>query len=198
MAIVDAYDNPRVAGDLAVYRSAFGLGTAHFYKFNLDGQQGSYPSGDRGWGLEEDLDVEMVAATCPLCTIYLIQANSSDSSDLEAAEAEAVTLGAHIVSNSWRNLPGSINQSYFDTPGVTYLASAGDNGYNVGDPMDFDTVVAVGGTRLVKVATGSRGWKETAWGCERRQGCALGAGSGCSADPKPALATRPGLLVPNR
>ena len=38
---------------------------------------------------------------CPKCTIYLIEANSSSTSDLETAETEAVTLGAHIVSNSW-------------------------------------------------------------------------------------------------
>ena len=32
----------------------------------------------------------MVSAVCPMCTIYLIEANSADSSDLDTAEAEAV------------------------------------------------------------------------------------------------------------
>lgn len=53
------------------------------------------------------------ASTCPLCTIYLVEANSSDSSDLQTAEAEAVTLGAHIVSNSWGCLgAGCLFSSY--------------------------------------------------------------------------------------
>jgi len=101
VAIVDAYDNHNVASDLMAYRSEFGLGTVNFSKYNQEGQQSNYPSGSVGWGLEIDLDVEMVSATCPLCTIYLIEANSADSSDLEAAEVEAVKLSAHIVSNSW-------------------------------------------------------------------------------------------------
>lgn len=71
VAIVDAYDNPNVASDLATYRSNYGLGTANFTKYNQQGQTGSYPPGDAGWGVQIDLDVEMVSASCPLCTIYL-------------------------------------------------------------------------------------------------------------------------------
>ena len=77
VAIVDAYDNPNVASDLAVYRSHYGLPKAKFYKYNQDGQQSHYPKGRRGnWGSEIDLDVEMVSASCPNCTIYLVEANS--------------------------------------------------------------------------------------------------------------------------
>lgn len=96
VAIVDAYDNPNVASDLAQYRSNFGLGTANFTKYNQQGQTSSYPQGNHNWGVEIDLDVEMASAVCPKCTIYLIEANSSNSKDLDTAEAEAVTLGAHI------------------------------------------------------------------------------------------------------
>ncbi len=39
VAIVDAYDNPRVAKDLAKYRSHFALPRAKFYKYNQDGEQ---------------------------------------------------------------------------------------------------------------------------------------------------------------
>jgi subtilase family serine protease len=45
VAIVDAYDNPNVASDLAEYRSEFGLGTANFTKYNQDGQTKNYPAG---------------------------------------------------------------------------------------------------------------------------------------------------------
>ncbi|MEO6835842.1 MAG: S53 family peptidase [Candidatus Tumulicola sp.] len=171
VAIVDAYDNPNVAKDLAAYRTNFGLGTAKFFKYNQTGQQSNYPSGSTGWGVEIDLDVQMVSAVCPKCTIDLIEANSSNTSDLEAAEAEAVTLGAHIVSNSWICY-GSVNcddPTKFNTPGVMYLAASGDNGYNDnGAPEALASVVSVGGTVLSK--SGSK-YNESAWN---------GAGSGCA------------------
>ncbi len=171
VAIVDAYDNPNVASDLAAYRSEFGLGTANFFKYNQLGQQSNYPSGSTGWGVEIDLDVDMVSAVCPKCTIYLIEANGADSSDLEAAEAEAVTLGAHIISNSWicYGSVSCVDSSYFDTPHVLYLAASGDVGYDEnGAPEALANVVSVGGTVLAK--SGST-YSETVWD---------GAGGGCA------------------
>jgi len=172
VAIVDAYDNPNAASDLAAYRSEFGLGTANFTKYNQKGQTSNYPSGNQNWGLEEDLDIEMVSAVCPNCTIYLIEANSNGTNDLQTAEAEAVTLGAHIVSNSW-GCPGSNNcddPSYFDTKGVAYLASGGDGGYGTQAPAALASVIAVGGTVLSK--SGSN-YSETAW-VDAGAGCASG------------------------
>ena len=59
-----------------MYRSHYGLPKAKFYKYNQDGQQSHYPqSRIQDWGAEIDLDVEMVSASCPNCTIYLIEAN---------------------------------------------------------------------------------------------------------------------------
>ena len=168
VAIVDAYDNPNVASDLATYRSNFGLGTANFTKYNQNGQTSNYPQGSTGWGVEIDLDVDMVSAACPKCTIYLIEANGADTADLETAEAEAVTLGAHIISNSWICY-GSVNcvsSSYFDTPGVVYMAASGDAGYNEnGAPEALASVVSVGGTNLSK--SGST-YTEVAWNGEAR------------------------------
>ena len=43
VGIVDAYDNPNIASDLAAYRSEFGLGTPNFKKYNQNGQQSGYP-----------------------------------------------------------------------------------------------------------------------------------------------------------
>ena len=171
VAIVDAYDNPNVATDLAAYRSNFGLGTATFKKYNQNGQQSNYPQGSTGWGVEIDLDVEMVSAVCPLCTIYLIEANGADTNDLDTAEAEAVTLGAHIISNSWicYGSNSCVDSTKFATPGVLYLAASGDAGYNEnGNPESLGNVVSVGGTVLSK--TGSN-YSETAWS---------DAGGGCS------------------
>ncbi len=174
VAIVDAYDNPNITSDLATYRNNFGLGTANFTKYNQTGQTSNYPAGNANWGLEEDLDVEMVSAVCPKCTIILVEGNSNSTNDLETAEKEAVTLGAHIVSNSW-GCTGSDecdNASAFDTPGVEYLASAGDSGYAAGPqaPAALASVVSVGGTVLTK--SGST-YTEVAW---------HGTGSGCAMD----------------
>jgi subtilase family serine protease len=173
VAIVNAYDNPNVSSDVATYRSTFGLPDANFVKYNQNGEMNNYPPGDRGWGVNADLGVEMVSATCPNCTIFLIEANSSNVSDLERAESEAVALGAHIVSNSFGG--SGLDQSYFATKGVTYLASAGSTGYGVTEPAAFGTVVSVGGTTLTRGGDGTRGWTEKA----------LAVSGGCTTFPKP-------------
>jgi subtilase family serine protease len=161
VAIVEAYDNPRVAKDLAKYRATFKLSKAIFTKYNQEGQTSNYPAGDESWGIQIDLDVEMVSASCPNCTIYLVEANSSAWSDLEAAQAEAVTLGAHIVSNSFNG--GGADESFWDTRGVTYVASSADAGGGLEEPASFEHVVAVGGTTLSRGGGGSRGWTESIW-----------------------------------
>ncbi len=170
VAIVDAYDNPNVASDLATYRSNYGLETANFTKYNQRGQTGNYPSGDAGWGVQIDLDVEMVSASCPLCTIYLVEANSAEGSDLAASVREAVKLGARIVNTSWGCTASDacVSKKDFDAKGVVYLAAAG-SASGVSAPSVFDTVVAVGGTALSK--NGSH-YGESIW--SPPGGCATG------------------------
>lgn len=161
VAVVDAYDNPDAANDFAAYRKGMGLPVGTLEKYNQDGQMGNYPAGSPDWGVEIDLDVEMASASCPNCTIYLVEANSSDWSDIEAAEEEAVTLGATIVSNGYSGTGAS--QGYYDTKGVEYVASAGDaGGSGVYDPAAFDSVVSVGGTQL-EAGHNKRGYTETPW-----------------------------------
>ncbi len=198
VALVDAYDSPNTASDLATYRSHFGLPAANFYKFNQYGQQYNYPESCKespdNWCPEFAIDPQMVSASCPNCTIYLIEANSDSIVDLEAAEAEAVTLGAHIVSNSWLYAcrTSCFNESYFSTPGVVYLAAAGDAGYLVAQPMEFGSVVSVGGTHLAQ-GGGKRGWSETVWGGGGWYGGHYYAtGAACSTEPKPSWQHDPG------
>ena len=181
VAIVDAGDNPNAATDIAEYRTEYGLGTAKFFKYNQTGQQSNYPS-YTGWSVEIDLDIEMVSASCPLCTIYLVEANGADSSDLDTAETEAVTLGAHIVSNSWicYGSNSCVTASDYSHSGVTYLASSGDAGYNEnGNPESLASVVSVGGTQLMK--SGST-YSETVWN---------DAGGGCSSNGGSSGVTKP-------
>jgi subtilase family serine protease len=173
VAIVDAYDNPNAATDLAMYRSEFNLGKAKFVKYNEKGEKGNYPASCSGsqtsWCLEDDLDIEMVAAICPKCTIYLVEANGANTRSLQTAEAEAVKLGAHIVSNSW-GCAGSndcVNPKFFDKPGVVYLASAGDFGYGTQAPAALASVISAGGTVLHKNGSSytESVWPDTGVGC---------------------------------
>src|SRR5262249_50000509 len=102
VAIVDAYDNPNAESDLAVYRQQYNLPpctTANgcFIKLNQSGATSPMPAGDAGWGVEIDLDIQMVSAACPSCRIMLVEANSAYGSDLHAALVTAVNHGANYI-----------------------------------------------------------------------------------------------------
>jgi subtilase family serine protease len=175
IAIVDAYDDPNAASDLAAYRAQYGLPACSagcFTKLNQNGLQGSYPRGNTGWAQEISLDLDMASAICPLCKITLVEAKSASFTDLATAVTTAASHGATTISNSYGGSEFSSEASYqgsYNHAGVT--VSSGDNGYGVEFPASSQYVTAVGGTSLTKSST-TRGWSETVWN---------GAGSGCSA-----------------
>src|SRR4051794_7072279 len=191
VAIVDAFDDKTAEADMGTYRAQYGLPactTANgcFKKVNQSGVQGSYPTNDQGWGLETQLDLEMVSATCPGCKILLVEATNNQNASLYAAEDTAARLGATEISNSYGGSEASsetADDAHFNHPGAAITVSSGDSGYGVEYPAASRYVTAVGGTTLSH-ATNSRGWSETAWN---------GSGSGCSAyEPKPAWQTDSG------
>ncbi len=195
VAVIEVGDLANASSDLAAYRSQFGLGTAKLVKYNESGQQSNYPPSceNYGWCLETDLDLDMVSASCPKCNIILMEAGGHFFTDLATAEAEAVTLGATILSNSWICY-GSSNcgitnfTSYFDTPGIAYLAGSGDAGYdNIGAPSALDSVISVGGTQL---AVNGSGFTESIWN-DAGAGCADATQVG-TAVPKPSWQHDPG------
>jgi hypothetical protein len=198
VAIVDSYDDPNAASDLATYRSSWGLpacGTGCFSKVNQNGAASPLPqaSGTTGWATEESLDIDMVSAICPNCHIILVEANSPSNANLGAAVNAAVSLGAKYVSNSYggpeSSSDNSLDTSFYNHPGVAVTASAGDNGFGVSYPAASADVVAVGGTSL-STASNSRGWTESVWGSSAG---GEGTGSGCSADSsKPTWQTDTG------
>jgi len=181
VALVDANDDPAAESDLGVYRTQFGLSvctTANgcFRKVNQNGVQGSYPKSSKSSAQEISLDLDMVSAICPNCHILLVEANSTSSTDLFAAEDTAASkaLGATEISNSFGSPESPADASvasHFNHPGIPTTASSGDNGFGVDFPADVATVTAVGGTTLARSSVLARGWIETAW---------VGAGSGCS------------------
>jgi subtilase family serine protease len=177
IAIVDAFGYPNAESDLATYRSQFGLAactTANgcFRKVNQRGVQGSYPATNVGWDQESALDLDMVSAMCPACSIVLVEADSSSLANLAAAVREAAALGAHAISNSYGGSESGTTgvEASYNFAGIAVTASSGDSGFGVQFPASSPHVTAVGGTSLVR-SSNSRGWSETAWS---------GAGSGCS------------------
>ncbi len=176
VAIVDAYDDPNAASDLATYRSTYGLpacGPGCFTKLNQNGGT-TYPAGNSGWAEEISLDLDMVSAICPNCKIMLVEASTANFTDLGTAVNTAARLGATQISNSYGGgesaAENNWSTSYFNHPGIDIMVSSGDNGYGVEYPSASQYVTAVGGTTLSR-ASNARGWSESAWS---------GAGSGCS------------------
>jgi subtilase family serine protease len=190
VAIVDAFDDPNAASDLATFRRSYGLpacGSGCFTKVNQTGAASPLPAGDYGWAEEISLDLDAVSSACPSCHILLVEANSASTADLVAAEdAAARTPGVVAVSNSYGGAEDSTilpADAHFNHPGIAITASSGDSGYGVSWPASSQYVTGVGGTTL-SATSNARGWSETAWS---------GSGSGCSAfEPKPAWQTDPG------
>jgi hypothetical protein len=189
VAVIEAGDLGNAQSDLLQYRSQYGLGTGNLYKYNEYGQQSNYPPTceNYGWCLESDLDIDMVSASCPKCTIFVMEAKGGIS-DFEQAEKEAVALGATVLSNSWICYGsydcGDTNfSSYFDTPGIAYVAGSGDAAYDtIGAPSALDSVIATGGTQLA--VSGSH-YSETLWN-DAGGGCASPSNVGGSGIPKPS------------
>ena len=184
VAVVDAYDDPTAEADLATYRAKYGLPpctAASGCLAKVDQRGGTaYPAADAGWTEEISLDLDMVSAACPLCSILLVEADTAAVTDLGAAVNTAVSKGAVAVSNSYGIASSSSDtsfDSFYNHPGVAITASAGDKGYGADFPAASAYVTAVGGTSLSRDGS-ARGWSESAWS---------GTGSGCSYHaPKPA------------
>ena len=78
VAVVDAYDNPNVSADLANF---IDLPTAYRRQTSRNitklGRRRTILKATRAWGTDIDLAVEMISASCPACTIDLVEANSA-------------------------------------------------------------------------------------------------------------------------
>jgi kumamolisin len=120
IVLVDAYDNPNAASDLAFFSHSFGLPAANFHKVYANQAFGTFSAGDGGtltasclhapptnsdWGLEEDLDIQWAHAMAPSATIVLVEACTNSTEDLLYAEVvaniEAQVYGGGDISNSW-------------------------------------------------------------------------------------------------
>jgi hypothetical protein len=172
IAIIEAYNDPTLSSDLAVFDAQFGLPAADLTVVNQAGG-GVLPKTDSGWALETALDVEWAHAMAPGAKILVVEANSASLSDLLTAVDYARNQpGVVAVSMSWgasefRN--EASYDGYFTTPaghtGVTFVASSGDDGGFLGPewPATSLYVLAVGGTSLTTSSTTSSYVSETGW-----------------------------------
>jgi kumamolisin len=177
IALVDAYDDPDAMSDLNEFSSQFGLPAVNSTTFEVVYATGSKPAQDStgGWEAEESLDIEMAHAMAPDAKIILVEAASSQNSDLYAAVTLAgnrvAAAGGGEVSMGWGSPEFSGETSYdtvFTTPGVVYVASVGDSP-GTEYPSVSPNVVAAGGTTVRRdpftyELIGQGVWQETAGG----------------------------------
>ncbi|PYC78627.1 peptidase S8 [Streptomyces tateyamensis] len=197
VAIVDAYNDPNAAADMAAYRAQYGLpactvASGCFKQVSQTGSTTNLPANNTGWAGEISLDLDMVSAIAPNAHIILVEAKTASMANLGTAVNEAVKLGAKFVSNSYgggeSSADTSYDSTYFNHPGVAITVSSGDSGYGVEYPAASKYVTAVGGTAL-KRDSSARGWSESVWSTSSSEG----AGSGCSSyDAKPSWQTDTG------
>jgi len=156
IAIVDAYDDPGATSDLNAFSSQFGLPSVNSTTFKVVYASGSKPAEDPtgGWEGEESLDIEMAHAMAPHANIILVEAASNFDSDLFPAVTLASNLvaagGGGEVSMGWGTSEFSAEASIdpvFKTPGVVYVAVAGDSP-GTEYPSASPYVIAAGGSTL--------------------------------------------------
>jgi len=184
IAIVDAFDDPEAAPDLAYFSAQFGLPFS-VSKFQVVWVGGFQPEIDisGGWELEESLDIEYAHAMAPSATIYLVEAQSNSFSDLFNAVTEATNIiqcgnfttvpaacgasptGKGEVSMSWGSGEFSSetsNDASFNQKNVVFFASTGD-APGPSYPAVSPNVVAVGGTSISRNSSNGNYQREDSW-----------------------------------
>ncbi|HZL35506.1 MAG TPA: S53 family peptidase [Tepidisphaeraceae bacterium] len=197
IAIVDAYNDPKIVSDLGVFDSQFGLSAPPSFKIVNQTGGSSLPTTDPGWAGEISLDVEWAHAIAPGANILLVEANSEGTTDLMAGVDYARHASdVSVVSVSWGGSEffswgggESASQTNYDpiftTPaghqGVTFVAAAGDSGAQAGVqwPASSPNVLSVGGTSLYTSDAAGTYQTESSWS---------GTSSGYSQiEPQPAF-----------
>ena len=102
--VVDAFNDPTIASDLATYRSAVRparrapIAGGCFQVLNQNGDEPAAAdrsrTRDRGWAGETALDVEMVSAICPNCSITLISTNDASNNLFTGVRDGGLARGA--------------------------------------------------------------------------------------------------------
>jgi kumamolisin len=193
IVIVDAYDYPGAAADLATFSTEFGLPAPNVSVQYVNGKPANGCS--PGWELEESLDIEWAHAMAPNAQIVLMEATSASNSALYAGvQAANAYIAAHggkgEVSMSWGGTESrseTSSDSNFKQSGVVYFASSGDSP-GVIYPSSSVNVVSAGGTQVNR--TNGNYTNQTAW--------ADGGGGPSRYETKPAFQNGISLLTTKR
>jgi hypothetical protein len=179
VAIIAAPGSGNVADDLNVFSQNFNLPQCNganpcFQHIDLSNGAPILPAKD--WGVEPELDTQMVHAIAPGATIILVTASSNSQSDLFAAINYAAALpSVTAVTMSFTGVDVPVNlqnedvfiSGFQSNQGVAFFASSGDNGglgpAGIGYPASSPFVTAVGGTRINSVARSLGAQSEVAW-----------------------------------
>jgi subtilase family serine protease len=175
IAIVDAYNDPTAASDLATFSSKFGLpacttSSGCFRKVSQTGSTTSLPSTNSNWAIEIALDIEWAHAIAPGAHILLVEASSATVGNLTTAVAYA-KAHTQYVSNSWGGSEFSGETTYdsrFVQSGVSVFVASGDSGLPATWPSASPKVISVGGTTLHFSSgkfTSETGWSHGGGGC---------------------------------
>jgi subtilase family serine protease len=192
IAIVDAFDNPSAATDVATFNAAWPLAATNFTKIYANGNGScTTPPVDAGWAMEESLDIEWAHVFAPNAAIILVEACSNSYTDLFYAEQVAFNYivanypAGGQVTNSWAGSEFSgqtaddiffADYNYNSADGwktpILAFASAGDDGYGALYPSTNPWLISAGGTSVFRKATNDYYYSE---------GCWSGSGGGVSA-----------------
>lgn len=185
IAIVDAYHFPTALADFNSFSKYFGLPAETstvatgannktlevIYAPGYQPQSGGNYIGS--WNLEAALDIEYAHAMAPGAKIYLVEAASDSTSDLDyAVRVAAGLVGVKEVSMSWGGSETSYEAMFYDpiftAAGVVYLASGGDSSDVMEYPAASPNVVSCGGTTVNRNTSGvflsETGWNDTGCG----------------------------------
>ncbi len=218
IVIIDAFSNPYVQSDLAIFDATFGLPDPNF---TIIAPQG-VPAFDfndpnmTGWAGEITLDVQWSHAIAPNARIVLVEARSNNDADILAATKYAIDhrLG-DVISQSFGEGeicmdPKLLRQQHAlfakaTQMGITLLASSGDQGAtqpacdgsdsffkSASTPASDPYVTGVGGTTLGAAADGTYQF-EYAWseGVDIGIPCLTANNDGCSGGGFSTIYARP-------
>ncbi|HJT77221.1 MAG TPA: S53 family peptidase [Gemmataceae bacterium] len=189
IAIVDAFGDPFIASDLALFDSTFGLPGANLNIICVGGTCPTFnvnSADERSWAGEIALDTQWAHADAPGATIDLVIAKSDQDADIFAAQQYVIShnLG-DVLSQSFGEGEVCQSSSIFaathqlfvqaQAEHMSAFASSGDTGSSqpacngngffksVGTPASDPLVTAVGGTHLNANLTTGAYQGESVW-----------------------------------
>lgn len=202
IALIEGFDDPTAAADLAIFSAQFGLPTADLTVTYLTGKEpGLDPTG--GFHIETALDLQWAHAMAPQAKLFLIEAPNNGLGNLfEAAQLGAslvAAAGGGEVSMSFGTGEfdpslgnSSVSETLFDPffvfPGVVFFASSGDSP-GTEYPSVSPNVISAGGTSISRSTNTGDFILENTW---------QNAGQGSSrVEPRPAFQDGVRFIVGN-